>query len=81
MQITQVKYAGDYKIQITYADQVKRIFDLEKDIREFIKTYNRFHDMLNKDVFSKVKLNTEWNTLEWENGFDVCPDILQQTHH
>jgi hypothetical protein len=54
-----------------------RTFNFEKDVKEFISKYNMFHDLLNPDEFRKVKLNKQWNTLEWENGFDICPSLLQ----
>ena len=77
MKIIKVEYLYDYKINITFSDNTKHIFDFEQSIKEFINKYDKFHELLNTSYFSKVRLNEEWNTIEWENGFDICPDLVK----
>ena len=77
MKIVNLKYIKDYQIKVIYENQSEHIFDFADTIKEFVDKYNKFHELLKPEYFSSVRLNTEWNTIEWDNGFDVCPDLLQ----
>ncbi|MGF1638706.1 MAG: DUF2442 domain-containing protein [Cyclobacteriaceae bacterium] len=39
---------------------------------------SKFADLKNPANFKKVKLNEEFESIEWENGIDLCPDVLYQ---
>lgn len=80
MKIISVKYLSDYKIEVCYEDNSKYIFDLETSIKEFVNEYDRFHELLEKEYFKSVRLNDEWNTVEWDNGFDISPELMQPAY-
>jgi len=53
--------------------------DLESKLRELSGSPDsKFRDLLNPDYFSKVRLNSEFDTVEWDNGIDLCPDVLYE---
>ena len=35
-----------------------------------------FEPLKDKEAFKKVKINTNTNTIEWENGADFAPEFL-----
>lgn len=37
---------------------------------------SKFKELLDPIMFNSVKLNQELETLYWENGIDLCPDVL-----
>jgi hypothetical protein len=80
MKILKVKYIDKYKIKLTYEDNSSILIDLEDTIKTFVSKYDKFHELLNINYFRNVQLNKEWNTIQWENGFDICPDQLQPTY-
>jgi hypothetical protein len=77
MNIKEIKYLKDYEIEIIYDNGVTHIFNLEPVVKEFISKYNRFTELLDHKYFATVHLNKDWNTIEWDNGFDICPDYFQ----
>jgi hypothetical protein len=77
MQINSIKYVKDFIIEINSLNGETYNIDLERQIREFIEKYDRFNELLNLDYFKNFRLNKKWNTIEWDNGFDICPDLLE----
>jgi Protein of unknown function (DUF2442) len=76
MSIKKVEYIKDYEVKVICADGKEHVINLESSIKQFVKKYNKFHEILDVEYFKNFKLNKEWNTLEWGNGFDICPDML-----
>ncbi|MBR2744774.1 MAG: DUF2442 domain-containing protein [Clostridia bacterium] len=64
-----VKALSDYKIEVTFEDGKKGIFDV-KPYLEFIQ----FKDLKNIDLFNTVKISGL--SISWDNGADICPDEL-----
>jgi len=51
--------------------------NLEKKLREWSKTPgSKYRQLLDPEYFVKVKLNTEMESIYWDNGIDFCPDTL-----
>lgn len=39
---------------------------------------SKFAELKNYEVFKQVKLDSDFETLVWENGIDLCPDVLYE---
>ena len=53
--------------------------DLKLRIEEWSKSEgSRFQDLIDPKRFGKVKLNSELESIYWDNGIDLCPDVLYQ---
>ena len=39
---------------------------------------SKFTELKNYEVFKQVKLDKEFQTLVWDNGLDLCPDVLYE---
>lgn len=66
-----VKILEDYKLEITFDNQEKRIFD----VTPYFK-FNIFQELKEYKKFKKVKV--AGLSIEWENGADICPDELYE---
>lgn len=64
-----VKVLKDYKLEIKFDNNEKRIFD----VKPYFK-FKRFNELKDKNAFEKVKI--AGLSIEWENGADICPDEL-----
>ena len=68
--IINVKALENYQIEITFDTREKKIYDM-KDIISKNKLYKNLKD---KEYFKKIKIRGE--TIEWERGEDIAPEIL-----
>lgn len=66
-----------YKLTLEFDNNQVRIIDLEADFKKWSQTpQSKFRQLLNPEEFAKVKLNKEMECIYWENGIDLCPDVL-----
>ena len=68
--IIEVKALKDYYIYLKFKTGEEKVYDMKKCIEE-IEDYKRLKE---REYFEKVKPRGE--TVEWENGEDVCPENL-----
>ena len=68
--IIEVKALKDYYIYLKFKTGEEKVYDMRKCI-EKMEYYNRLKE---REYFEKVKPRGE--TVEWENGEDVCPENL-----
>ena len=75
--IKEIKEVTPFKIKLRFnTGEIKEV-DLEAKLKEWSKTPNSiYRELLRPDYFKKVKLNTEIETVYWDNGIDFCPDVL-----
>ena len=53
--------------------------NLETKIREWSKEPNSIYkQLLNPEYFKSVKYEPEWETIYWDNGIDLCADVLYE---
>lgn len=53
--------------------------DLEKELKEWSSSPNsRFIELTDPKTFKGVKLDKEMESIYWENGLDLCPDVLYE---
>ena len=65
----EIKILEDYKIWLKFENGEQKIFNMEKYMQE--KFYQKLR---NRKYFQNVKISG--NTIEWENGEDVAPELL-----
>ena len=72
--ITAIKYVKDYLLQITFNNGETKIVDMEP----YVGGDGVFKPLQDIEYFKTVKLDPAGNTICWENGCDMCPDVLYQ---
>ena len=66
-----------FKITLRFNTGEVRQVNLADKLNEWaINPESKFAELRNYEVFKQVKLDTEFETLVWENGIDLCPDVL-----
>lgn len=75
--IKEIREVRPYRIKLKFnTGEIKEI-NLERNLKEWSKTPGSIYkQLLDPDYFEKVKLNTEMETIYWDNGIDFCPDTL-----
>ncbi len=71
--ITGVRPLQARQLELTFADGLKGVVDLDQVISQFTGV---FAPLLDQSYFSQVRLNNELGTIVWPNGADICPDVL-----
>ena len=67
--VKSVKPENDYKLEIIFANNEKKIFDLKPYLG-----FGLFSELKDETIFNSVK--AELGTVIWKNGLDICPDTL-----
>jgi len=71
--VVDVKPLGEKKLELSFADGLKAVVDMEKVIQTFDGVFAPLKD---PDFFRQVKVDPEIGTIVWPNGADICPDVL-----
>jgi len=74
--LKSVNYGGDYRLIIVFDDDVSKVIDLRNDVIKLQET--RYQRLLDKAYFSTAHIHEETGSLAWDNGYDICPDLLYQ---
>ena len=69
--VKNAKYIEDYKIEIEFSDNKKGVVDLSDDLYGEV-----FEPLKDKNIFSKIKVDEDLETITWENGADLAPEYL-----
>ena len=69
--VKNAKYLGDYKIEIEFSDGKKGIVDLSDELYGEV-----FEPLKDKNLFSKIKVDEDLETITWGNGADLAPEYL-----
>ncbi len=64
-----VKPGNDYKLEIIFTNNEKKIFDLKPYL-----DFGAFSELKDKTLFNSVTAGL--GTVIWKNGLDICPDTL-----
>jgi hypothetical protein len=66
-----------FQLTLEFDNNEIRIIDLEADFKEWSRSpESKFRQLLDPLEFNKVKLNKEMEYIYWDNGIDLCPDVL-----
>jgi len=71
--VTDVKYFADFKLKLTFEDNIVKIVDLKPHLYGEI-----FEPLANIDYFKSVRLNPDIDTIVWSNEADFSPDFLYE---
>jgi hypothetical protein len=71
--VVDVKPLDEKKLELSFADGLTAVVDMEKVIQTFDGVFAPLKD---PDFFRQVKVDSEIGTIVWPNGADVCPDVL-----
>ena len=69
--VTEVAYAGDYKLWIRFEDNEPRIVDLADHLDGPV-----FEPLKDPSYFRVCRLNPDIDTVVWPNNADFSPDFL-----
>lgn len=67
--VKMVKPLKPYKLLVTFNNDEKRIFDIEPYLAKGI-----FKELKDLSLFQSVRVS--FDTIEWSNGADLCPEEL-----
>lgn len=67
--IKRVKALADYRIELMFENDELRIFDVKPYLNIGI-----FSELKDKSVFDSVRVS--FDSIEWNNGADLDPEIL-----
>jgi len=71
--VKEVNYLSEYKLSLTFENGKVKLVDLKPHLDGEI-----FEALKNVNYFKKVRLNSELDTIVWENGADISPDFLYE---
>jgi len=69
--IKKVKPLSNYKLELTFENKEKRIFD----VKPYLNT-GLFKTLKDESFFKLVKVS--YDSIEWPNGVDLDPEILYE---
>jgi len=67
--VKDVKPFPDYKLLLTFDNNEKRFFDMYPSLDKGI-----FKQLKDPAIFNSVHIS--FDTIEWNNGADLCPEML-----
>lgn len=71
--VKDVSYISEYKLLLTFEDGDVKLVDLKPHLDGEI-----FEPLKDVDYFRTVHVNSELDTIVWENGADMSPDFLYE---
>lgn len=75
--VKEIVNVEPYKLTLRFNTEEVRQIDLAEKLNEWgSNPQSKFAELKNPLVFIKVKLDKELETIVWENGIDLCPDVL-----
>ena len=71
LHVEHVEYAGEYRLRIRFNNGIEKEIDLLPELYGDI-----FEPLKDINLFKKVYVNRNTNTIEWSNGADFAPEFL-----
>jgi len=71
--VRDVRYVSEYKLLLTFEDGVVKLVDMKPHLEGEI-----FEPLKDTDYFKCVRVNTEIDTIVWDNHADFSPDFLYE---
>ncbi len=75
LHIKSVKYVSGFKIWVSFDDGISGEVDLEGVLHGPV--FEPLHD---PEIFSKVSVDPELETIVWPNGADLAPEFVKELH-
>lgn len=77
--VKKILKAEPYRLILEFDHQDIRVVNLESELKKWSRSPDsKFKALLDPDTFQNVKLNAEIESIYWDNGIDLCPDVLYQ---
>lgn len=75
--IKEIVHAEPYTLTLRYNTGEVVEVDLHEKLLEWTQSPDsKFRELLDDVYFNSVKLDPEAETIYWDNGIDLCPDVL-----
>jgi hypothetical protein len=71
--VRSVQYLADFKLRLRFEDGVEKDVDLSPHLVGEV-----FEPLKDVDFFRRVQVNSDIDTIVWENGADFSPDFLYE---
>lgn len=71
--VRSATYLSEYRVRLVFEDGSTRIVDLEPHLEGEI-----FEPLRNVDYFRTLRVDSELDTIVWDNGADMSPDFLYE---
>ena len=71
LSVNKVKALNDYKLELTFENNEKKIFD----VKPYLDT-GLFTKLKDEKIFKMVKIS--YDSIEWPYGIDLDPEILYE---
>jgi hypothetical protein len=77
--IKEIKGVNNFELFLLFNNNEIRKVNLEPSLKEWTTSpQSKFGQLLNLNLFKTVKLDKEMETIVWENGIDLCPNVLYE---
>ncbi len=76
LHIKSVKYLSGYKLWVAFDDGTSGEVDLNGELDGPV-----FEPLKDIDIFRKVAVDPELETVVWPNGADLAPEFLKDLHN
>lgn len=73
LHVIRVRYLQAYVLEVEFNDGVVKQVDLSRELYGEV-----FEPLKDLELFKRVTMNNETNTIEWPNGADVAPEYLYE---
>jgi hypothetical protein len=73
LHVNNVTYLGEYKLRLTFDNGVTKDVNLQDELYGEV-----FEPLKDADLFRRVMVNIDTNTIEWPNGADFAPEFLYE---
>lgn len=71
LSIKDVKPLPDYKLLLTFENDEERVFDMKPYLN--VGVFKQLQDV---NLFNTVRVS--FDTIEWDNEADLCPELLYE---
>lgn len=76
LHIKKVKHISNFKLWLSFDDGTSGEVDLKNSLNGPV-----FEPLKDLNVFSKVTIDPELETVVWPNGADLAPEFLKDLHN
>jgi len=77
--IKEIKGINNFELFLLFNNNEIRKVNFEPKLKEWTTSpQSKFGQLLNLNLFKTVKLDKEMETIVWENGIDLCPNVLYE---
>ena len=77
--IKAIEDVHPFTLTLRYNTGETLLVDLTSKLREWSQTPDsKFRQLLDPTYFVTVKLEPEFASIAWDNGIDLCPDVLYE---